>query len=113
VGSLAPETQLFADLDSGRTLEETAALFDGEQSPQDLAQMGGEAATISMTMGRALSTMRSPAHSVYQNDFRFPEPLRSADDSGEEARFDRKEADMLSAGRIYDVRSRASSELLA
>ena len=35
----------------GRTLEETAALFDGEQSPQDLAQMGGEAAT--MTMGRA------------------------------------------------------------
>lgn len=34
----------------GRTLEETAVLFDGEQSPQDLAQMGGEAAT--MTMGR-------------------------------------------------------------
>lgn len=32
-------------------MEETAALFDGEQPPQDLAQMGGEAAT--MTMGRA------------------------------------------------------------
>lgn len=37
----------------GRTLEETAALFDGELPPQDLAQMGGEAAT--MTMGRAHS----------------------------------------------------------
>ena len=32
----------------GRTLEETAALFDGEQPPQDLAAMGGEAATTGM-----------------------------------------------------------------
>ncbi|CAL1716242.1 unnamed protein product [Somion occarium] len=32
----------------GRTLEETAALFDGEQQPQDLVQMGGEAATTTM-----------------------------------------------------------------
>ncbi|KAI0787699.1 general substrate transporter [Fomes fomentarius] len=31
----------------GRTLEETAALFDGEQSPQALMQTGGEAATMS------------------------------------------------------------------
>jgi len=29
----------------GRTLEETAALFDGDQSPEDLVQMGNEAAT--------------------------------------------------------------------
>ncbi len=35
----------------GRTLEETAALFDGEQPPRDLVQMGGHAATQSM--GRA------------------------------------------------------------
>ena len=35
----------------GRTLEETAALFDGEQPQQDLVQRGGEAAT--MNMGRA------------------------------------------------------------
>lgn len=28
----------------GRTLEETAVLFDGEEPPADLAQMGGDAA---------------------------------------------------------------------
>ncbi|KAL0061933.1 hypothetical protein AAF712_011217, partial [Marasmius tenuissimus] len=33
----------------GRTLEETAALFDGEQPQEDLANMGGAAATMSMT----------------------------------------------------------------
>ena len=32
----------------GRTLEETAALFDGEREPQDLVQRGGEAATMNM-----------------------------------------------------------------
>ncbi|RDB26139.1 Lactose permease [Hypsizygus marmoreus] len=32
----------------GRTLEETAALFDGDQPPQDLLAMGGEAATMTM-----------------------------------------------------------------
>ncbi|KAJ4477179.1 hypothetical protein J3R30DRAFT_3291440 [Lentinula aciculospora] len=36
----------------GRTLEETAALFDGEQPQQDLAITGGEAATMNMTTGR-------------------------------------------------------------
>ncbi|KAI0078841.1 general substrate transporter [Panus rudis PR-1116 ss-1] len=36
----------------GRTLEETAALFDGEQQPQDLVQMGGEAATFNMVRTR-------------------------------------------------------------
>ncbi|KAI0684104.1 general substrate transporter [Cytidiella melzeri] len=40
----------------GRTLEETAALFDGEQPPQDLVHRGGEAAT--MTMGRATAIER-------------------------------------------------------
>jgi hypothetical protein len=40
----------------GRTLEETAALFDGEESPQDLMQRGGEAAT--MSMGRATGIQR-------------------------------------------------------
>ena len=35
---------------AGRTLEETAALFDGEQSPQALMQTGGEAATMSRHM---------------------------------------------------------------
>ena len=35
----------------GRTLEETAALFDGDREPQDLVQRGGEAATMTMTRG--------------------------------------------------------------
>ncbi len=38
---------------SGRTLEETAAIFDGEQQEQDIVHMGGEAAT--MTMSRAVA----------------------------------------------------------
>jgi hypothetical protein len=33
----------------GRTLEETAALFDGDEQPQDLVAMGGDAATQTMT----------------------------------------------------------------
>ncbi|KAG7089581.1 hypothetical protein E1B28_011248 [Marasmius oreades] len=37
----------------GRTLEETAALFDGEQPQEDLQVLGGDAATMSMTMSRA------------------------------------------------------------
>ncbi|EEB93909.1 hypothetical protein MPER_07372, partial [Moniliophthora perniciosa FA553] len=36
----------------GRTLEETAALFDGDQQQADLANMGGEAATMTMTVNR-------------------------------------------------------------
>ncbi|KIK63084.1 hypothetical protein GYMLUDRAFT_163887 [Collybiopsis luxurians FD-317 M1] len=38
----------------GRTLEETAVLFDGEQPQQDLAFTGGEAATMNMTTGREI-----------------------------------------------------------
>ncbi|EGN99259.1 hypothetical protein SERLA73DRAFT_55023 [Serpula lacrymans var. lacrymans S7.3] len=33
----------------GRTLEETAVLFDGDKAPQDLADRGGEAATLTMS----------------------------------------------------------------
>ena len=40
----------FDSRDTGRTLEETAALFDGEQQPQVLMQTGGEAATLSMNV---------------------------------------------------------------
>lgn len=35
----------------GRTLEETAALFDGEEQPAIITNMGGEAATITMNRG--------------------------------------------------------------
>ena len=34
----------------GRTLEETAAIFDGEKPELDLAQAGGQAATISVNL---------------------------------------------------------------
>lgn len=37
----------------GRTLEETAALFDGEAVPQEIVAMGGEAATMTMTRAPA------------------------------------------------------------
>ncbi|KAH8099937.1 hypothetical protein BXZ70DRAFT_194415 [Cristinia sonorae] len=37
----------------GRTLEETAALFDGEEKPEHLVQYGGEAATQTMTRANA------------------------------------------------------------
>jgi hypothetical protein len=36
---------------TGRTLEETAAIFDDEYQQQDLRIMGGEAATMSMSRG--------------------------------------------------------------
>lgn len=39
----------FLTFDLGRTLEETSALFDGDEQPNDLTAMGGEAATISMS----------------------------------------------------------------
>jgi len=42
----------FSDLHSGRTLEETAALFDGEEKHQDLAALGGEAASTTMGPSR-------------------------------------------------------------
>lgn len=35
----------------GRTLEETAAIFDGDEQQQDLMAMGGEAATMTMSRG--------------------------------------------------------------
>ncbi len=38
---------------TGRTLEETAAIFDGDEQQQDLMAMGGEAATT-MTMSRGV-----------------------------------------------------------
>jgi MFS family permease len=38
----------------GRTLEETAALFDGDEQPHDLVAMGGEAASMTMRMSRGI-----------------------------------------------------------
>jgi hypothetical protein len=49
---------------TGRTLEETAALFDGEQPQQDLARLGGHAATMASrgAVGRAEKV------TIYSND---------------------------------------------
>lgn len=51
-------------LHSGRTLEETAALFDGEEKHQDLVALGGEAANT--TMGTSRSIILSGSESTKQ-----------------------------------------------
>jgi hypothetical protein len=38
----------------GRTLEETAALFDGEQPQHDLVRLGGDAATLTVNLSRGV-----------------------------------------------------------
>jgi len=43
----------------GRTLEETAALFDGEQPQRDLAQLGDDAATLTFNLSRGGRTEKS------------------------------------------------------
>ncbi|SJL09794.1 related to transporter (major facilitator superfamily) [Armillaria ostoyae] len=64
----------------GRTLEETAALFDGDEQPQDLANMGGEAATLTMNRGLALQLQERPlSHSDdgdhKHNSFESSQPM--------------------------------------
>ncbi len=60
-----------ANKPSGRTLEETAALFDGDQQQQDLVLMGGEAAT--MTMGQRNFLQQHSKHEEAQGE---PHELR-------------------------------------
>ncbi|KDR76241.1 hypothetical protein GALMADRAFT_225930 [Galerina marginata CBS 339.88] len=45
---------LFIVETKGRTLEETAALFDGEEQPEDLMTMGGVAADVTMRFSRGI-----------------------------------------------------------
>lgn len=42
---------------SGRTLEETAAIFDGEKPQLELAQLGGQAAITAMNLSRGCTPM--------------------------------------------------------
>lgn len=42
-------SEIDANNSEGRTLEETAALFDGEALPQEIEASGGAAATMSMS----------------------------------------------------------------
>lgn len=58
----------FHDTDrlSGRTLEETAALFDGDQQPRDLIAMGGDAATQTMRI-RSIGSLGLKKRSQKEN----------------------------------------------
>ncbi|KAF8656222.1 hypothetical protein AX16_002658 [Volvariella volvacea WC 439] len=73
----------------GRTLEETAALFDGDQQQHDLAAMGGDAATMTMEAHR--QTNNNPFGSMQKEQYEFHElhPRRHRyhdEDEEEEAR---------------------------
>ncbi|KAG5637163.1 hypothetical protein H0H81_005566 [Sphagnurus paluster] len=52
----------------GRTLEETSALFDGEQPSQDLVVMGGEAATMTMESRSVVDLDRSSISQTRQKE---------------------------------------------
>jgi hypothetical protein len=60
----------------GRTLEETATLFDGEQPQQDLARLGGDAATLPTNLSRAQLTRRPEKSADYSPEI-FLELRRS------------------------------------
>ncbi|KAL0955091.1 hypothetical protein HGRIS_004008 [Hohenbuehelia grisea] len=53
----------------GRTLEETAALFDGDRQQQDLVHMGGEAATMTMSRGNVLQQQHLAQRSKHEEAF--------------------------------------------
>ncbi|KAF4597167.1 hypothetical protein EYR40_007618 [Pleurotus pulmonarius] len=63
----------------GRTLEETAALFDGDHQQQDLVLMGGEAAT--MTMGQRNFLQQHSKHEEAQGEQHELRPRSSSSHS--------------------------------
>lgn len=87
----------------GRTLEETAALFDGEDKQKDVVQAGGEAATmirsqgtapIELEDGYAFEPSYEPSTSEPKEKCRSPTvdsfELRRTGSSGEMNRWDRE-----------------------
>jgi len=72
----------------GRTLEETAAIFDGDDQQRDLITMGGEAATMTMSRGVVGVHQRDSEHSHERSPSKeYPEyhelqnrPQRFSDD---------------------------------
>ena len=54
----------------GRTLEETAAVFDGEMPEQELMQLGGQAATMTLNLSKGAVTAdrRLGRSADYTND---------------------------------------------
>jgi len=51
----------------GRTLEETAALFDGDDHPRDLMAMGSEAATMTMRLSRHITLLEKEPKQRVEN----------------------------------------------
>ncbi|KAI0264422.1 general substrate transporter [Gloeopeniophorella convolvens] len=85
----------------GRTLEETAALFDGEEKPNTLVQTGGHAATISM--GRVSMPLDGP-----DDIFVTPEKSRKSHSEFYELRRTRSTSEMdrwEHSGSIGDFRA--------
>ncbi|THV07426.1 hypothetical protein K435DRAFT_333548 [Dendrothele bispora CBS 962.96] len=78
----------------GRTLEETAAIFDGEQPEQDLVNMAGEAATMSMI---------SRPMPVYQELTELDVPDLSRFDTRSNNGHDHKQDD---ESEIYEMKTR-------
>ncbi|TFY70455.1 hypothetical protein EVG20_g2549 [Dentipellis fragilis] len=74
---------------AGYTLEETAALFDGEEKPAEIEQRGGEAATVSMSRG-AIGTTPSPIFDPPEKPFAVVESyeLRETGSTNEMDRWD-------------------------
>lgn len=79
---MLPFTILIPSAPPGRTLEETAVLFDGDEQPQDLVAMGGEAATMTMEMSRgAIHHTHHEQAQKEQVEFLELRPRRPASDS--------------------------------
>ncbi|KAF7312256.1 Hexose transporterarabidopsis thliana mutm-like protein-1 [Mycena indigotica] len=64
----------------GRTLEETAIIFDGEQRQEDLAHMGGEAATTHLSRAIVLQERSSRSIKQEHDNMAGVEPLSSSEE---------------------------------
>ncbi|KAF8968146.1 general substrate transporter [Flammula alnicola] len=83
----------------GRTLEETAALFDGEEQPMDLIAMGGVAADMSMRLSRGII--------VSQHDNNLDPHIKSQEKSDEyyEMRRRYRESDVTASSSDFHARA--------
>jgi hypothetical protein len=80
---------------TGRTLEETAAIFEDEYQQQDLMIMGGEAATMSMSRGvvgvnegdpdHSKGRLDSPTRKEYPQHYELQNRLRRFSGDGDSA----------------------------
>ena len=89
----------------GRTLEETAALFDGDEQPLDLVAMGGVAADMSMRLSRDIVT--EPRRDR-DDDYEIPQ-LRSQEKQEEyyEVKRRYRDSDATASASSSDFHARA------